>query len=332
MKGLNFYALRATAQIWWEVTMAGFWVNLLNRLGRKAQSQLTQKVKVVQDIFYAENDGVKLQLDLFVPKEPPPPEGYPVVIALHGGAWCTGSRKDMGWAGLLLARRGMVVASIGYRLAPQFRYPAQLKDCQAALVWLKENASNWGANPNQIAAFGISSGGHLALLLGLKSCQQADERSAVGQWGDKDLADNQKIERQASEKIGLKKIVALFPPTDLTANYYRESAERPLPFIPNYLLYFLGATYDENPEVWHDASPIFHVNSNAPPCFIIHGKKDLLVPTDQAIRFADAMRKVGAKVTLVLIDGLGHGYSIRPQIMHQLHNALDEAVKFLMMP
>ncbi|MCS7193105.1 MAG: alpha/beta hydrolase [Armatimonadetes bacterium] len=325
-------ALKATAQIWWEITTAGFWVKLLNRLGRKAQSQLAQKVKVAQDIVYAENDGVKLQLDLFVPKEPPPPEGYSVVIALHGGAWCVGSRKDMEWAGLLLARRGMLVASVGYRLAPQFRYPAQLKDCQAALVWLKENASNWNANPNHITAFGISSGGHLALLLGLKLSKWAGERLAVSQRDDKELIDSQTSERQASEKIGLKKIVALFPPTDLTATYYREFAERPLPFMPNYLLYFLGATYDENPKVWHDASPIFHVNSNAPPCFIIQGKKDLLVPPEQAIHFANAMQKVGGKVTLVLIDGLGHGYSLRPQIMHQLHNALDEAMKFLMMP
>jgi hypothetical protein len=41
------------------------------------------------------------------------------------------------------------------------------------------------------------------------------------------------------------------------------------------------------------------------------------------------MRQVGAKATLVLIDGLGHGYSLRPTVMRQLHNALDAALLFL---
>jgi dipeptidyl aminopeptidase/acylaminoacyl peptidase len=53
------------------------------------------------------------------------------------------------------------------------------------------------------------------------------------------------------------------------------------------------------------------------------------VPPDQALRFAEAMRQVGAKATLVLIDGLGHGYSLRPTVMRQLHNALDAALLFL---
>ncbi len=312
MSRQGFSVLKTTVQIWWEVTTAGFWVTFLNRLGQKALPRLSQKVKVFQDIVYAQHEGVKLELDLFIPNEPAPQEGYPLVIALHGGAWCTGSRKDMKWAGLLLACRGMAVASVGYRLAPEFRYPAQLNDCQAALIWLKGNAPNFGVNPNCISAFGISSGGHLALLLGLK----------IAQWSDKERV----------EKGELKKIVALFPPTDLTAPYYRESAEKPLPFTPNYLLNFLGATYDENPEIWHNASPIHNVNPNAPPCFIIQGKKDSIVPPDQAIQFAEAMRKVGGKVTLVLIDGLGHGYSLRPKVMSQLHNALDEAVRFLMSP
>ncbi len=301
-------SLKVTAKVWMEVTTAGLWVTLLNWIGKRARGKLNQKVEVHQDIVYAENEGVQLKMDLFVPKSPPPDNGFPAVVVLHGGAWCTGSKRDMVWAGYLLAQKGMVVACVGYRLAPKFRYPAQLKDCQDAVCWLLKNAENWKVDPNRIAAFGVSSGGHLALLLGLKS----------------------NVAEGASSKV--KKVVALFPPTDLTAPYYRESVKNPLPLMPNYLLNFLGATYEERPDLWHDASPIYHVHADAAPCFIIQGKKDSLVPPDQAIRFAEAMRKVGAKVTLVLIDGLGHGYSVRPKVMNQLHNALDEAVRFLLLP
>lgn len=301
-------SLKTTAQIWLEIVTSGIWVNLLNRIGQKAQKRLERKVKVYRNIVYAQHEGVQLEMDLFVPTNVPPAGGFPAVIALYGGAWCTGSKRDMTWAGCLLAQRGAVVACPNYRLAPQFHYPSQLKDCQVAVRWLRENASEWKINPENITAFGISSGGHLALLLGLK-----DE--VVGRVPSK-----------------VKKVAALFPPTDLTAQYYRESTEKPPPFMPNYLLNFLGVKYEHDPNLWRDASPIYHVHSNAAPCFIIQGKKDYLVPADQAIRFADAMRKVGGKVTLVLIDGLGHGYSIRPQIMRQLHNALEEAVNFLLFP
>jgi acetyl esterase/lipase len=41
------------------------------------------------------------------------------------------------------------------------------------------------------------------------------------------------------------------------------------------------------------------------------------------------LRAVGVPVTLVLINGLGHGYSLRPTIMRQLHNALEAALQFL---
>ncbi|MCX7967876.1 MAG: alpha/beta hydrolase [Armatimonadetes bacterium] len=302
-----FSSLKTTAQIWWEVTAAGLWVTLFNRLGRRAQERMERKVKVHWDIVYANHEGVQLKMDLFVPIATPPSGDFTATIALHGGAWCTGSKRDMTWAGYLLAQRGMVVACVGYRLAPQFRYPSQLSDCQAASRWLQENASKWNVNPERITAFGISSGGHLALLLGLRGDGESDSSP-------------------------IKKVVAIFPPTDLTAPYYRESAKKPLPFMPNYLLNFLGDTYEENPDLWRDASPIYHVRADAPPCFIIQGKKDLLVPADQAIRFAEAMRRAGGKVTLVLIDGLGHGYSLRPNIMRQFHNALEEAVKFLMTP
>jgi len=319
MNGRGFFSLKTTAQIWWEVTTAGLWVTLLNKLGQRAKEKLEQKVRVYRDIVYAEHDEVPLKLDLFIPNEPVPKDGFPAVVVLHGGAWCTGSKKDMTWVGYSLAKEGTVVACVGYRLAPQFRYPAQLKDCQAAVRWLRENAlkrargaecevQSWDVNPEHITAFGISSGGHLALLLGLKD----------------EVIDG------VSSKV--KKVVAIFPPTDLTALYYQESAKNPPLLMPNYLLNLLGSTYEENPNLWKDASPIYHVSPEASPCFIIQGTKDSLVPADQAIRFAEAMRQVGVKVTLVLIEGLGHGYSLRPRIMRQLNNALDEAVRFLKSP
>jgi len=200
---------------------------------------------------------------------------------------------------------GFVAACVGYRLAPQFCYPAALQDCQAAVRWLRANAEAWHIRFDAIGAVGISAGGHLALHLGLRD----DDRFEI------------------SSKVS--KVVAIFAPTDLTAPYYVAAAENCPPLMPNFLRDFLGASYFEAPEVWRDASPIFHVHPDAAPCFLLQGTKDRLVPPDQAIRFVEEMRKVGAKAHLVLIEGLGHGYSLRPTIMRQLHNALEAALQFL---
>jgi acetyl esterase/lipase len=88
--------------------------------------------------MYGETDGQALRLDLFVPKASS--DGLRLAtIVLHGEAWCLGSKSDVAWLGYLLAQRGFVAACVGYRLAPQFRYPAALCDCQAAVRWLRAN-------------------------------------------------------------------------------------------------------------------------------------------------------------------------------------------------
>ncbi|MFA0732295.1 MAG: hypothetical protein LKKZDAJK_000455 [Candidatus Fervidibacter sp.] len=291
-------------QVWWQALMADLWTAFLNRLGQKARQRAPETVTVHENLVYGEAEGQALSLDLFVPKGS---SDFPrlAAVVLHGGGWCLGSRKDVAWLGHLLARWGFVAACVGYRLAPQFRYPAALQDCQAAVRWLRANAEAWHIRFDAIGAVGISAGGHLALHLGLRD----DDRFEI------------------SSKVS--KVVAIFAPTDLTAPYYVAAAENCPPLMPNFLRDFLGASYFEAPEVWRDASPIFHVHPDAAPCFLLQGTKDRLVPPDQAIRFVEEMRKVGAKAHLVLIEGLGHGYSLRPTIMRQLHNALEAALQFL---
>jgi len=93
MSGRGFFSLKTTAQIWWEVTTAGLWVTLLNKLGQRAKEKLEQKVRVYRDIVYAEHDGVPLRLDLFVPNEPAPKEGFPAVIACTEGRGAPGANR-----------------------------------------------------------------------------------------------------------------------------------------------------------------------------------------------------------------------------------------------
>ena len=66
-----------------------------------------------------------------------------------------------------LTARGYVVAAIDYRLAPQYKWPAQIEDVKCAVRYLRTNAATYGIDPSRIGSWGESSGAHLASMLGV---------------------------------------------------------------------------------------------------------------------------------------------------------------------
>ncbi len=89
-----------------------------------------------------------------------PREGWPAVLFLHGGGWVTGHRDAFRVQAPLLARKGVLAASASYRLAPAARWPAQLDDVLAAV----EHLRGLQVDHERIGLWGVSAGGHLALL------------------------------------------------------------------------------------------------------------------------------------------------------------------------
>jgi len=66
----------------------------------------------------------------------------------------------------LLAERKYSAVAINYRLAPQFKFPAQIDDCRTALEWIRRDGRQYDMDKHRIAAWGYSAGGQLAALLG----------------------------------------------------------------------------------------------------------------------------------------------------------------------
>src|SRR6266852_4209804 len=122
------------------------------------------------DVEYANVNNTSLRLDLYVPNSGGP---FPVVVWVHGGGWQTGDKSDPNPA-LREVNRGYAVVSINYRLQilhpapldPNLAFPVQIKDCKAAVRWLRANAATYNLDPNRIGAWGESAGGHLSSLLG----------------------------------------------------------------------------------------------------------------------------------------------------------------------
>jgi len=89
--------------------------------------------------------------------------GLPVILYIHGGGWVVGSIATHDNICRKLANRsGAIVISVGYRLAPENKFPAALEDIYFALQWAHEEAGSFGGDPGRLAVAGDSAGGNLA--------------------------------------------------------------------------------------------------------------------------------------------------------------------------
>ena len=247
-------------------------------------SALVAAGRIERDVTYGIADGVALKLDLYYPKSVA--SAVPIAVYVHGGGWTAGDKS--GGAGLRdlqeLVGRGYLVAAINYRLAPRYKFPAQIEDVKCAIRYLRANAVRYGADPERIGAWGGSAGGHLVALLGVTD-------SGAGFDGSGGYLD------QSSR---VQAVVDMFGPTDLTRLF---SGANPR------LLETVFGTTDRNAEILKKASPVNHVSIDDPPFLILHGELDKLVPPSQSQIFHEKLKGTGVPTTLVIVKNAGHGFS-----------------------
>jgi acetyl esterase len=126
----------------------------------------------VADFDYIEHADGPQRLRLFMPVGAGP---FPLVVDVHGGAWCNGDLKDCEPRDLTLVRAGIAVAALNFRHAGQ-GYPSSLVDINYAIRWLKAHAGKLGLRAGAVGLSGQSSGGHLAMLAAMRP---ADPRYAA---------------------------------------------------------------------------------------------------------------------------------------------------------
>jgi acetyl esterase/lipase len=89
-------------------------------------------------------------------------------LHIHGGGYISGQVERSDPMNTMIASKlGVVVLSVGYRLAPEHPVPAPLDDCYAGLAWLHNESGRLGINRNRIAVGGESAGGGLAAALAI---------------------------------------------------------------------------------------------------------------------------------------------------------------------
>ncbi|MEJ5169606.1 MAG: alpha/beta hydrolase [Fimbriimonadales bacterium] len=255
---------------------------------------------VRSDIEYASVAGESLRMDLYLPSDPSRTP-IPVVVVIHGGAWMSGKRQDMADLCQAIARRGMAAATVSYRLAPRYHWPAMLDDVQTAVRFLRTKAREFKIDPKRMGAAGASAGGHLAVFLGVRDTRDPKPR----------------LYPSVSSRV--QAVLDLFGPTDLA------SSDFPRTLDPAFAL-VLGKPRDKATEEIRDASPIHFVDRRSAPLFIYQGLTDPLVPPSQSRLLEQAYRKLNLTVEARYLEGIGH--EVRPNHPASLA-ALQEGIEFL---
>jgi acetyl esterase/lipase len=256
------------------------------------------EVKYLNDVEYVKRDGAPLVMQMLMPELPFPPgapasRDYPLVVYVQGSAWleqnCYLNIPQL----CDLARRGYVVASVKYRSSEIAKWPAFLQDVKSAIRFLRANCKKFYIDPDQVAIWGDSSGGHASLMTAF-----------TGDMEEFKTEDNHDV----SDKVDV--CVDFYGPTDVTK--INSTPRNPIftadkNHIPEDILF--GGVVTEHPEISEPGNPLNYVSKNKdiPPVLIMHGDMDGMVPFNQSVLIYQKLVECGKPVEFYKVLGADHG-------------------------
>ncbi|MEU3734956.1 alpha/beta hydrolase [Streptomyces sp. NPDC033538] len=236
----------------------------------------------------------------------PSAEGpLPVLVYFFGGGWTLGS-LDTGDAicRSLANAAGCLTVAVGYRLAPEHRFPAAPDDCFAGLRWVAEHAGRWNGDTDRLAVAGDSAGGNLAAAVTLMA------RDAGGP--------------------ALRAQVLVYPNTDGLADTpsYRENTD-PLLFNDKSVRWYWDNYLAAPEDAAHPlASPLRADDHSAlPPALVITAEYDPL--RDEGESYAQRLRDSGVPVEARRYPGTVHGFFAMAGTLDAGRGAHEQAAGFL---
>jgi acetyl esterase/lipase len=255
------------------------------------------EVTIRRNVEYATHDGTKLYGDLYHPvsRERTRLPVVPVVIAVHGGGWRSGTPETYKHWGPYLAEAGIAVFAIQYRLAKpdQKMYPAAVYDVRAAVQFVRAQAATLAIDPDRIGLMGDGAGAHLAALVTLANAEPQ-------------FSSGYKDDAHASTPANVNAAILFYGMYDLDAQWQHDQHARPLDQVT---AEFLGSTPMANRQLYFEASPPSYatLDKNKPDFLIIYGTSDEVVDaTRQSQAFQGALRQAQFVAHRIEIPSAGH--------------------------
>lgn len=235
-----------------------------------------------KEIFIPSKDG-KIRCLIYEPKNKN--EMSPVFFDVHGGGFVTGLPEDDDrFCDKVRNELDIVVISIDYRLAPEFKFPTDKNDVYDVVKYVHSHNDEFGIDPNNMSIGGHSAGANISTVV----CMMAKEKN----------------------EFSFKSQILDYPPLDLatpgTEKFYTEGA------IPPEIAAMFDKCYRNEEEAKNPyCSPVYATEEqlkNLPPAVVITCEIDSL--RDEGEDYAKKLIKSGVETTAKRFYGVGHGFSI----------------------
>jgi acetyl esterase len=252
---------------------------------RETMGAFKDLVPAGPDVARVEDHEVPLPGDTPLPVRVYVPAGEVrgVIVYFHGGGWVLGDLD--GYDPLMRALAngtGFTVASVGYRLAPEHRYPTAVDDCTAAFAWVAGNRAELGADGLPLVLAGDSAGGNLAAVVARRM------RDSNGP--------------QASAQV----LVYPVTDSDLDTPCYTHTDNQQF-LDRDSMAWFWGHYADPDRRAEPDASPLRVADlSGLPPALVITAEYDPL--RDEGEAYAARLGEAGVPTTTIRHEGQMHGF------------------------
>jgi acetyl esterase/lipase len=197
---------------------------------------------------------------------------------------------------------GFAVANIEYRLTGQATAPAAIEDTRCALIYLIKNAKELNIDVNKIVIMGGSAGGHLALMGGLLANDHRFDANCPG-----------------FENVKVAAIIDKYGISDVWDWGYG-------PVIKSRSAKSWLGKYATDEKFAKSVSPIYYVNKNSPPVFIVHGDADPTVPYQQSVDLHKKLIEAGVKTEFITVEGGLHG-KFEKEKNSEINKAMMEFIK-----
>jgi len=254
----------------------------------------------VEDVTYLTHGSKSYLARLYKPKGAGP---FPVMIDLHGGAWCNQDRTGDAVLCEAMARSGIVVAALDWRMPPDAAYPAALADINYGVRWMKANAARWNGTARQVGLVGISSGGHQAMLAAMRPADSRYTAVTSAEVAGHDA------------RVGC--VVLCWPVIDAVGRYRyaREWVARGgnpaqlASVIPSHESFWgdeAAMIEGGPPQILERAEAV-----ELPPVLYLQGDADLMHPRAQLDNFVRLYRERGGQLDLAIYPGEESGFITR---------------------
>lgn len=204
------------------------------------------------------------------------------IVICPGGAYVNLADHEGHAVAVWLNSIGVTAVVLKYRLGPRYHHPVELEDVARAMRTVRARAAEWGIDPHRIGVMGFSAGGHLASTI-----------ATHFDVGDSSSADP--IERVSSRPDIA---VLAYPVISMTDGITHHGSRRNL----------LGD--DPTPAIEEALSNDEHVTAQTPPTFLFHTADDPIVPVENSLRFAAALRTAKVPFELHVFQHGSHGVGL----------------------